>query len=407
MRSQTLFVVCVAFATFCSCARQEQAHVPGVDLGPGGVLLVCQSQFASDAQGNPVPQPARLELIRALDGRWDRAVLQDSMSNVFHKSIIDVSDGDTALFTIGGDDAALTKWRIGHVPSQPERIWHPSFGGKHNRVRDIERGDVDGDGRPELVMATHDQGVVAVADEIDGDWQITVVDSAPSTFVHEIEIGDLDRDGHLEFYATPSKPNRASGVSQPGAVLQFRWDGSQYARTVVDSFPDTHAKEILVADLDGNGDELYVVKEAVTSAEAPEPLVPVTIVRYQHAGVDWQKDEVCTIPDRQCRFLLTSDLDGDGRPELVAATFKAGLWLIAPTPIPPWRRELIDAESSGFEHACVTADMDGDGAQELYVASDDQKELRSYRHTEGRFVRTALLPMEGDGITWGLTAGRM
>jgi len=75
-----------------------------------------------------------------------------------------------------------------------------------------------------------------VADEIDGDWQITVVDSAPSTFVHEIEIGDLDRDGHLEFYATPSKPNRASGVSQPGAVLQFRWDGSQYARTVVDSF---------------------------------------------------------------------------------------------------------------------------------------------------------------------------
>jgi len=146
-----------------------------------------------------------------------------------------------------------------------------------------------------------------------------------------------------------------------------------------------------VADLDGNGDELYVVKEAVTSAEAPEPLVPVTIMRYQHA-VSIAEGRGVHHSDRQCRFLLTSDLDGDGRPELVAATFKAGLWLIAPTPIPPWRRELIDAESSGFEHACVTADMDGDGAQELYVASDDQKELRSYRHTEGRFVRTALLP---------------
>ncbi|MCU0611516.1 MAG: VCBS repeat-containing protein [Candidatus Eisenbacteria bacterium] len=398
--------LCAAMLGACNRPAPKPAEARA-DLGARGVLMLCQAQFVTDASGHPTPGPARMELVRATNGTWDRVVLEDTLSNVFHKAMVSISAGDTSVYTIGGDNAALTCWDAGRVPSRPRRLWQPSFGGKHNRVRDVERGDVDGDGEQELVMATHDQGVVAVADLVQGTWQITEVDSAPSTFVHEIEIGDVDRDGRLEFYATPSKPNKASGASQPGAVVQYSWDGQKYARAVVDSFLDTHAKEILVADLDGNGDELYVVKEAVTTAGGAEPEVPVTIVRYQRSKESWQKDVVSTIPDRQCRFLLASDLDGDGKKELVAASFKSGLWWVVPGGTLPWRRELIDAASSGFEHACVAADMDADGVQELYVASDDQKELRKYLRTPGGFARTTLLPLHGDVITWGLTASRM
>lgn len=406
MRARSAPVYLSVLVCLFACSRQPPA-LPHVDLGAGGVLLVSQSRFQTDSLNKPIPQPARLELLRFSGGALRREVLEDPLSNVFHKAMIVASDRDTSLFTIGGDAAALTRWKTGRVPSEPQRIWQPTFGGKHDRIRDIERGDVDGDGVAELVMATHDQGVVAVADQgADEAWQVSVVDSAPGTFVHEVEVGDLDRDGLAEFYATPSKPNLASGASQPGSVVRFSWDGARYVRTVVDSFPDTHAKEILVADVDGNGDELYVVKEASTTAEG-EVIAPVSIVRYQLVGQAWQKEEVCTIPDKQCRFLLSTDLDGDGAAELVAAGFRSGIWWITPTATVPWRRELIDRESSGFEHACTAADMDGDGLQELYVASDDQKEVRRYVRTDGRFHRTVLAPMEGDFITWGLTAGRM
>ena len=45
--------------------------------------------------------------------------------------------------------------------------------------------------------------------------EVTEIDEKPDTFVHEIEIGDIDGDGKLEFFATPSDRNSASG-SQAG-----------------------------------------------------------------------------------------------------------------------------------------------------------------------------------------------
>jgi hypothetical protein len=91
----------------------------------------------------------------------------------------------------------------------------------------------------------------------------------------------------------------------------------------------------------------------------------------------------------------------------VAAGFKSGLWWVKPRRDKEWQRQLIDANSSGFEHACAAADMNGDGTEELYVASDDQKELRRYKLRSGSFHKELLLPLVGDVITWGLTLGHL
>ena len=379
------------------------------DFKPGGILLVSQAQFIHDPAKGPVPGPARLEFITVENGKWSRAILEDSLSNVFHKSKIITLDGIEGILTIGGDNAALTFWKGVTPDAEPVRLWQPVFGGEHNRCRDFEIGDVDGDGKDEFVIATHDQGVVAVVDEVGDSWEVTRVDSAAKTFVHEVEIGDLDGDGSLEFYVTPSQPNRASGQSQPGMILQFIWDGNSYVRNVVDKFSDTHAKEILVTDLDGdNRDELYVVKEAVVEKEAGASTIrtPVTIIRYEWDGTEWTSGAIMTLSDRQCRFLLPTDLDGNGELELVAAGFRSGLWWIQQTPSGEFARSLIDEDSSGFEHACVAGDMNGDGKQELYVAADDQKTLRRYIHDTGvLFRKERILPLVGDVITWGLTLG--
>jgi hypothetical protein len=260
----------------------------------------------------------------------------------------------------------------------------------------------------DLAVATHDQGVVAVVERRDGAWAVREIDQEKDTFVHEIELGDLDGDGAIEVYATPSEPNRLDGTPQSGKVTRYV-PAKGEGRAVVADLGDRHAKEILVGDVDGDGrDELYVAVEAhVEGSGAGARLVePVEIRRYD-AGTDPKQGlVVATIDDRLCRFLTAGDVDGDGRRELVAAAFKSGVWLMRPgaDPKASWSVTSADRDSSGFEHAALLADLDGDGRDELYVASDDQGEVRRYVWKDGAFAREVIhrRAPAGSAFTWNL-----
>src|SRR5262249_18759840 len=242
------------------------------------------------------------------------------------------------------------------------------------RMRDAEVGNIYGDGKAAIAIATHDQGVVAVLrPQASGDFQVEELDRQPDTVVHEIEIGDMDGDGVLEIYATPTAPNKVDGTPQPGKVVPHVPARGQ-GRTVVADLGERHAKEILVTDMDGDGrDELYVSVEAVSGGQ-------VEIRRYLANTPPKEGELIATLEDTLCRFLTVDDVDGDGKKEMVAAASKSGLWLLRPRP-GTWQKELIDANSGGFEHASILLDLDGDGRDELYVASDRQKEVRRYDWT--------------------------
>ena len=55
----------------------------------------------------------------------------------------------------------------------------------------------------------------------------------------------------------------------------------------------------------------------------------------------------------------------------------------------------MDGDSKGFEHATAAADLDGDGRAELYVASDDDKEIRRYVWSGSRFERETIYARPG------------
>jgi VCBS repeat protein len=103
-------------------------------------------------------------------------------------------------------------------------------------------------------------------------------------------------------------------------------------------------------------------------------------------------------------------VNGDGKMDLVAGALASGLWLFeqsAGGDTGNWSRTLIDANSSGFEHPLDLADLDGDGTPEIYVASEDQHELREYRWQNGAFVKTVLAPLAPGDITWNVTHGKL
>jgi hypothetical protein len=377
---------------------------------PRPALLLTQAWFWTDAQGKPNPGPARLDIWRRGDGgAWARTRLEDGDSNVFHKAI----QVDGKILTIGAEGANLKLWSHEDGKWSAETLWTRSWGGRFNRLRDVEIGDVDNDGKDEFVIATHDSGVVAVIDpaEAGGKPTVTEMDQKADTFVHEIEIADIDGDGKLEFFATPSDRNVAGG-SQAGGVVMYRYDGSKYVRTWVEHQEGTHAKEILARDLDGDGKaELFSVLEAeVDPADKKKLKKPVEIRQYHlQADGTFSHESIATIPDRQTRFLVPADFDGDGKMELIAPALSTGIYHLTPPKSGKgaWTVTVIDADSSGFEHAAYAADIDGDGTIELYVAADDQKELRRYTFAGGKFTREVLGKIDASTLTWNITTGTL
>jgi hypothetical protein len=393
-------------------AAEPAAQPPAVaataepDAYPAGIVLSL-AQFEKK-DGKPVPGPARLEFVYRRDGAWRTAAIEDPESNVFHKAMLYEGAEGPRLLTLGGTAAIVKTWRLGAAGLEARTEWREDFGGTWSRMRDAEVADLYGDGGASIAVATHDQGVVAVLRPgAAGGFDALEIDRKPETFVHEIEIGDLDGNGVLEVYATPSEPNRLDGTPQSGQVVRYV-PARQEGRVVVADLGERHAKEILVDDVDGDGrDELYVsVEGRLGGADGKQLVEPVEIRRYEADTPAAEGVVVASIEDRLCRFLSAGDVDGDGSRELVAAAFSSGVWLLRPGADPKrsWEIELVDAHSAGFEHAAILTDLDGDGRDELYVASDRHKELRRYVWNGERLLRDTIYVRPDDRpiFTWNL-----
>ena len=387
-----LLAVAILFVSGCDDSTRERAA--GGSGTNGNALLLSVSVFATNADGSPKPLPARMTILARDGNGWTHRFIEDPDSNVFHKAMVYQGGATEGILTLGGTQAAVKLWK---PDGSSDTLWEADFGGEFSRMRDAEVGDIYGDGSAAIVVATHDQGVVAVLrPDGAGGFSVDELDAEPDTIVHEIELGDLDGDGTIEVYATPTSPNQLDGTTQPGTVVRYV-PAQGEGRVEVADLGSRHAKEILVADVDGDGrDELYVSVEAVSGGQ-------VEIRRYD-AGTDpTARDVIATLDDQLCRFLTAGDVDGDGVLEIVAATHKAGLWLLRRRG-DGWEKELIASDSSSFEHAAILLDLDDDGRDELYVASDDQGQVRRYSWENDAWQREIILEY-ADGLprfTWNI-----
>lgn len=396
-------LVLVSFIVVCFAACSQDVKLVE---GETATLVLCQAQFkqvkGEDGKEHPVPGAAKLMLVYHTPEGWKSESIEDPESNVFHKA----TPFGNGFLTIGANAAALKLWSKAGKTWQAKTLWKTSFGGEQNRLRDIEIGDVTGDGKDDLVIATHDQGVVAVLQSKGDGWEVIELNRSAQTFVHEIEIGDVDGDGINEFFATPSAPNKVDGTPQPGTIVMFRYNGKSFERYVVEEFPKRHVKEILVADVDGSGcPDLFAVLEAeMTKVGGEQQIVDtVKIKRYRYEKGRLVGSIIESLPDVFCRFLNCGDVDGDGKIDLIASTFKSGIWVLRRDK-DKWYKELIDKDSGGFEHATLVADLDRDGLSEIYVAADDQGALRRYQWDGKKFKREELLSLPEGNITFSINA---
>lgn len=299
--------------------------------------------------------------------------------NVFHKAMWwDPAFGEPGILTISANMPFMQMWRRVDNKWTPETIWSQIVGGREQRFRDVEIGDVDGDGQDELVVATHDNGAIFVLEQTEGGLVPTEIHRwEERIFAHEVEIGDVDGDGKPEFFTTPSEPNRSDGKEQAGWVDMYRHtDAGGYERVNVAELTDRHAKEIMAADYDGDGVvELYAALEAKGTADKVN-----AVRRWVWDGSKMAEDATIEIDGKAFRFLVLADTTGDGVNEIIASTEKAGIFRIQQED-GEWavKKIVMSYMSGGFEHATYALDWDGDGMDELFVASDSQKKMNMFR----------------------------
>jgi len=204
-------------------------------------------------------------------------------------------------------------------------------------------------------------------------------------------VGDLDGDGDPDVvFASHSAP------FQPSAV---RWSENlghdQFgAPELIWSGFATGTMSVQTADIDGDGD-LDVAWSAADRLRVGSES-EVTWHENENGLGDFGPPRIVTNDLASPREIRLADLDGDGAPDLIAASHDDDkiTWFANPGGSGSFGPEQLISESADEAHSVFAADLDGDGDRDVLSASTTEGATLSwYRNTDGAGAFGAPLPL--------------
>lgn len=238
----------------------------------------------------------------------------------------------------------------------------------------IEKGDVNGDGLLDMVVASIDDDAI---------WVLLNSSSSPGTFTkidtfntgtdpEDVSIDDIDGDGDLDIaYASSGGSGRAAWLENNGSSTPSFTDNS------IIGLPGNHQVES--GDLDGDGDIDVAITGSYNSAGTDFGY----LIWYQNNGAadpSFTQRTVALTGIDQVESLEIADLDGDGDLDMAAyhkvdsTTINASIvsWYENNgSSIPTFNSQTITASLGALTNAGskVTAgDLDNDGDMDLVLA---------------------------------------
>jgi len=344
----------------------------------------------------------------------------------------------------GKPDVIVLSTKENRVDWYENPTWRQRLIARADRSIDLAPLDLDGDGRAEIALASgfyyadgnrggQIQWLKSAA-SIEQPWQIHLI--AVDPVVHRLRWGDLDGDGRPELIHAPifGPGSKGPAAAKPSHLWAFRvprnlaagawetWkidesltvlhglyvgdiDGDGRAELLTASFEGIHRFDYEGDGRSGKWRKTHIAPGAPPASDKPgvargsSEVVPVRlgggslaiaaiepwhghqVVVYTRAekGARWMR-QVLDETLREGHALLAADFDGDGQEEIVAGWRGGGGGLALYDPLDPagtrFRRVLID-QPIAVEGA-VAADLNGDECLDLVAIAGRSNKLVLY-----------------------------
>ena len=251
-------------------------------------------------------------------------------------------------------DGSQSKAKSPTTPGKfsPEKLWDMPLKGAAFGSAAV--GDLDGDGKPEIVFGTYF-----------GESRVYCVDGATGKikWFYEVERGPIDDSVVIADVTGDGKPEVLFAGSASGEILCLNGKGEVVWKVDDDIDGETFDGAIAVGDLDGDGTQEILIASALRLTNEG--------VLYCRAGKDgkiiWQQKLNGWIQNS----VTLVDIDGDKLDDCVVATWRGDNTVQAfsgKNGKPLWKYQ-----AGGWMYHCPSVgDLDGDGEAELAIGGYDQ-----------------------------------
>lgn len=274
---------------------------------------------------------------------------------------------------------------------------HPYAGERAWENLVLDAGDVDGDGRIDLVAAPaeaagerHRIAWFAAPARAEGPWTEHGVDADVEAVHHSLAARDVDGDGDLDIVTAEMREG-----ADPDEVALYRNEGrgAAWEKEVIGD-RGSHGLRVADVDLDGDWD--------LFGANWDEEATRVSLWRNMGRAPPWKRHVIDAERPGRAVFILPADLDGDGRTDVLSGA----CWYRNPGSLgKPWPRR---AYGKGAEDVLLAADLDGDGDRDVMAQAASEGSL-VWGRNEGRGEFTLfhnLAKAEGDFLQGVALAGQ-
>jgi hypothetical protein len=283
-----------------------------------------------------------------------------------------------SVVAIGAEAARVVAWRPGAALVElGSWDWLSEYDGWMDGVV----ADLDADGDDDIALGGYDAGVLMIGRAVADGIRFDTLRATDATRVASVGWGDVDGDGRPELVTT-----RARGLrGEAGEIEVLSRTGDRWTATAVWEADAWFTREVRVGDVDGDGRaDVLGLRPGLKDRDA---VAGAVLVRFDTNTVPWTPRPVATIPSPACHNTAFADVDGDGRQDWIGSCTPKGVFALRKGVV-----ESVDAASGGVVHALAAGDLDRDGRDELFVADDPSREIRRYRLTEGGWVYDVVAP---------------